>query len=87
MLTPLGASANIIAAWRHRLARPRTPDSHSGNRGSNPLGATTLDYQNAPSGEEAFLFEPSSYRNPALAAEGWCPLAVCLPLDRQLVAT
>ncbi len=26
--------------WPHRLARPRTPDSHSGDRGSNPLGAT-----------------------------------------------
>ena len=25
--------------WPHRLARPRTPDSHSGDRGSNPLGA------------------------------------------------
>ncbi len=24
--------------WPHRLARPRTSDFHSGNRGSNPLG-------------------------------------------------
>ena len=24
--------------WPHRLARPRTPDFHSDNRGSNPLG-------------------------------------------------
>ncbi len=24
--------------WPHRLAWPRTPDFHSDNRGSNPLG-------------------------------------------------
>ena len=24
--------------WPHRLARPRTSDFHSANRGSNPLG-------------------------------------------------
>jgi hypothetical protein len=27
--------------WPHRLARPRTPDFHSDNRGSNPLGVIT----------------------------------------------
>ena len=29
-----------FSRWPHRLAWPRTPDSHSGDRGSNPLGAT-----------------------------------------------
>jgi hypothetical protein len=28
--------------WPHRLAWPRTPDFHSDNRGSNPLGVNTL---------------------------------------------
>ena len=28
--------------WSHRLARPRTPGFHPGDRGSNPLGITTL---------------------------------------------
>ncbi len=30
----------VKTAWPHRLARPRTLDSHSSGRGSNPLGAT-----------------------------------------------
>ena len=30
----------FLSRWPHRLARPRTPDSHSGDTGSNPVGAT-----------------------------------------------
>ena len=36
MKTRKGGS--ILALWPHRLARSRTPDFHSDNRGSNPLG-------------------------------------------------
>ncbi len=29
--------------WPHRLARSRTPDFHSDNRGSNPLGVIVIE--------------------------------------------
>lgn len=31
-----------MAVWPHRLAWSRTPDFHSDNRGSNPLGVIVL---------------------------------------------
>lgn len=31
-------SVKFTGLWPHRLARPRTQDFHSWNRGSNPLG-------------------------------------------------
>jgi hypothetical protein len=34
----LASSNKEAQAWPHRLARSRTPDFHSDNRGSNPLG-------------------------------------------------
>jgi hypothetical protein len=34
----LKACRRCHVSWPHRLARPRTLDFHSSNRGSNPLG-------------------------------------------------
>ena len=31
-------TATFLLFWPHRLVWPRTPDFHSVNRGSNPLG-------------------------------------------------
>ena len=35
---------NPFFAWPHRLARSRTSDFHSANRGSNPLGVNIRDF-------------------------------------------
>jgi hypothetical protein len=47
--------AVLLQQWPHRLARSRTPDFHSDNRGSNPLGVNN----------KAFL----SYSSPARVAK------------------
>ena len=39
---PARSSASRILGCPHRLAWPRTPPFHGGNRGSNPLGDTKI---------------------------------------------
>lgn len=42
--------------WPHRLARSRTPDFHSDNRGSNPLGVSVFLYESLAQSVEHLTF-------------------------------
>ena len=56
--------------WPHRLVWPRTPDFHSGNRGSNPLGvkveALAQSVEHLPFKERVDGSSPSSLKQKAV---------------------
>ncbi len=67
----------------HRLAWPRTPAFHAGDRGSNPLGDATFQKKRVESKDSAlffyFLYQPylmNSGNNPSALHEFYQSIAI-----------